>query len=70
MNRPEGMTALSIGDRVRHVGSKANPTFRERIGVGTVVSVCDSRIRVKWDNVREARNYKAESLERQEGARA
>lgn len=55
---------LKKGDRVRHKGSEANPNFRERIGVGTIVSIFGSRVRVKWDRVEKARNYKAISLER------
>lgn len=56
---------ISKGDRVRHVGSHTNKRFAEAVGIGTVVSVFARRVRVHWDNVRKARNYKEENLIKQ-----
>ncbi len=51
------------GERVRHVPSKDSPRYHLVMGTGTIVAVTDTRVRVKWDAHKQARNYKAKQLE-------
>lgn len=53
------------GDRVQLVPGphKQDKLYAENMGTGTVVLV-NMRVRVKWDNITQPRNYKPENLMR------
>jgi hypothetical protein len=53
---------LHKGDGVRYSGPTVNPRYAAAMGLGRVLSICDGRVRVKFEGSKKPRNYKAENL--------
>jgi ABC-type amino acid transport substrate-binding protein len=53
---------LAVGQKVQHVPVRSNPAYVAAMGTGEIVAITGTRVRVKWENVQQARNYKAENL--------
>ena len=57
---------LRVGDIVKHTEIGVNPKYNEAVGLGKIISIFNSRVRVKWEKIKKARNYKEENLVRVE----